>query len=265
MNRIAYQFANPCQGDKACFVAYVCAGDPDYATSVEVCKTLVEGNVDVLEIGVPFSDPMADGLTNQLAAQRALDAGATQEQVFNLVREVRKLSDKPIIFYTYYNLVFSLGVDNYIKHAKEAGVDGILVLDMPPEESEEVAVACAKYDVKTVFIVAPTTPPERIELIAKSTTGFIYYVSREGVTGERATLASNIGDAVTEIKKHTECPVVVGFGISTAEHVSQVAEHADGVVVGSALVNCIARNVGDKAKILSELKSKLDDLTSGLK
>jgi len=264
MDRIAHQFAHPGNGHKACFVAYICAGDPDYETSVKVCRTLVEGGIDVLEIGVPFSDPLADGLTNQLAAQRALEAGANQDAVFNLVREVRKISEIPIIFYTYYNLVYSQGVDAYVKRAKEAGVDGILTLDLPPEEAGEMLEACSRYDVKTVFIVAPTTPPERIELIAGVTSGFIYYVSRLGVTGERASLADDIAQSVTEIKKHANCPVVVGFGISTAAHVAEVAQAADGVVVGSALVNCIARNLDDKAKIISDLAAKTAELTSGL-
>src|SRR5690606_7109892 len=151
----------------------------------------------------------------------------------------RKFSEVPIVLYTYYNLVLSLGIENYVKQAKEAGVDGLLTLDCPPEEGAELLEVCRRHDLANIFIVAPTTPPERMELIAKVATGFIYYVSLTGVTGERSKLADDIGDIVSELKTHTDLPVVVGFGISTEEHVRSVAALADGVVVGSALVNCV--------------------------
>src|SRR4051812_4737580 len=185
MSRIAQAFARARAQNRAAFVAYVCAGDPDFDTALAACRALLASGVDVLELGVPFSDPLADGLTNQLAAQRALEGGMTAARVFELVRRVREFSDAPIVFYTYYNLVFSNGVEAYVRAAKAAGVDGILTLDLPPEEAGEMSAACRAHGVDTVFIVAPTTPDSRLATIAQATTGFIYYVSREGVTGVR--------------------------------------------------------------------------------
>jgi tryptophan synthase alpha chain len=265
MDRIAEQFARARQENRACFVAYVCAGDPDFETSLEVCRTLVDGNIDVLELGVPFSDPLADGLTNQLAAQRALASGMTAERVFELVREVRKFTQIPIVFYTYYNLVFSNGIENYIRRAREAGVDGMLTLDLPPEEADEVLEVCRRQEMKNIFIVAPTTPAARLGRIAAAASGFIYYVSREGVTGVRQDLAGNIGEAVAEIKKNTELPVVVGFGISSREQVQQIAAVSDGVVVGSALVNCVKDHLGNPEEILTSLRARLEELVAGVK
>src|SRR6185436_3230377 len=162
MDRIAQAFARTRREKRAAFVAYLCAGDPDFDTSLAACRAVIEAGADVLEIGVPFSDPLADGLTNQLAAQRALEGGMTAARVFELVRRVRETSQVPIVFYTYYNLVFSNGVDAYVKAANAAGVDGMLTLDLPPEEAGEVMAACTRHDVKTVFIVAPTTPATRL-------------------------------------------------------------------------------------------------------
>ena len=224
---------------------------------------MINNGTDVLELGVPFSDPLADGLTNQLAAQRALASGMTTARVFELVRRIREFSDVAIVFYTYYNLVFSNGIDAYVKAAKEAGVDGLLTLDLPPEEAEEVAAACRLHGVDTVFIIAPTTPEARMARIVAETTGFIYYVSREGVTGVRDQVAGNVPEAVAMIKRHTQLPVAVGFGISNRAQVAQVAAVADGVVVGSVLVNCIARNLESPSKMTEEMKSVAIDLTSG--
>ncbi|HVU15827.1 MAG TPA: tryptophan synthase subunit alpha [Candidatus Didemnitutus sp.] len=265
MDRIAQAFARAKAEKRAAFVAYLCAGDPDLATSLAACKAALAAGVDVLELGVPFSDPLADGLTNQLAAQRALEAGATSEGILNLVRELRKTSQAPIIFYTYYNLVFAHGVDASVRAAKEAGVDAFLTLDLPPEEAPEVLEACRRHDLRTVFIVAPTTPDERLAKICGAATGFIYYVSREGVTGVRGDLAANIPEAVARIKRHTALPVVVGFGISTPAHVKAVGAAADGVVVGSALVNIVKENAGDRARLPERLAAKVAELAGGLR
>ncbi len=263
MDRIAETFARTQREKRAAFVAYLCAGDPDFDTSLAACRAVIEAGADVLELGVPFSDPLADGLTNQLAAQRALDAGMTAARVFELVRRIRETSQVPIVFYTYYNLVFSNGVEAYVREAKAAGVDGMLTLDLPPEEAGEVVAACAKHELKTVFIVAPTTPAARLPRIGASATGFIYYVSREGVTGVRDQVAANIPEAVAAIKKHTALPVAVGFGISTREQVRQVAQVADGVVVGSALVNVIKAGLGDRAAVPGRLRAVAADLVAG--
>lgn len=263
MSRLAETFARTRAQNRAAFVAYVCAGDPDFDTSLAVCRALLENGVDVLELGVPFSDPLADGLTNQLAAQRALESGMTASRVFELVKRIREFSQTPIVFYTYYNLVFANGVDAYVKAAKEAGVDGILTLDLPPEEANDVAAACRTHGVGTVFIIAPTTPEGRIPSIAATTTGFLYYVSREGVTGVRDQVATNIPEAVTRIRAHTKLPTVVGFGISSRAQVAQVAANADGVVVGSALVNYIRDNLSDRRQIVTAIAAKAKDLAAG--
>ena len=263
MDRIAETFARTQREKRAAFVAFLCAGDPDFDTSLAVCRAVIEAGADVLELGVPFSDPLADGMTNQLAAQRALEGGMTTARVFELVRQIRETSQIPIVFYTYYNLVFSNGVDAYVRAAKAAGVDGMLTLDLPPEEAGEVLAACAKHELKTVFIVAPTTPAGRLPVIGASATGFIYYVSREGVTGVRDQVAANIPEAVAAIKKHTTLPVVVGFGISTRDQVRQVARAADGVVVGSALVNVIKAGLGDRAAMPARLRAVAADLVAG--
>ncbi len=265
MSRLAQAFARARAENRAAFVSYLCAGDPDFDTSLAACRTLVENGVDVLELGVPFSDPLADGLTNQLAAQRALESGMNAARVFELVRRIREFTEAPVIFYTYYNLVFTNGVDAYVRAARDAGVDGLLTLDLPPEEADELLAACRKHGMETVFIIAPTTPDTRIARITQAASGFIYYVSREGVTGVRDQLAANIPEAIARIRAHTTLPVAVGFGISTRAQVAQVAAHADGVVVGSALVNCIRDHLGSPEAITRRMGELASDLALGTK
>ncbi len=264
MSRIAQAFARAHAQNRAAFVAYLCAGDPDFETSLAACRAVLLGGADVLELGVPFSDPLADGLTNQLAAQRALESGSTTARVLELVRRIRaEFPAAPLVFYTYYNLVFANGVAASVRDMQAAGVDGLLILDLPPEEAGESLAACRQYGVETVFIVAPTTPEERLPRIAAATTGFIYYVSREGVTGVREQMAGGIPEALARIQRHTSLPVVVGFGISRREHVHQVAAHADGVVVGSALVNVIRAHLEARPLIEAELCATTRDLVAG--
>ena len=264
MSRLASAFARAKAQHRAAFIGYVCAGDPDFDTSLAVCRTLLSQGVDILELGVPFSDPLADGLTNQLAAQRALESGMNAARVLELVRCLRaEFPEAPLVFYTYYNLVFANGVDAYVAAAAAAGLDGMLTLDLPPEEAGEVRTAAKKHGLDTVFIIAPTTPDARIPVIAAATTGFIYYVSREGVTGVRQDAAANIPEAVARIRAHTSLPVAVGFGISTRAQVALVAAQADGVVVGSALVKCIRENLGAPGKMTARLAAVTADLAAG--
>ena len=264
MNRIERAFQNAKSQNRSAFVSYICAGDPNPKTSLQICQVLLRARVDILEIGVPFSDPLADGLTNQLAAQRALEAGTPREDVFDLVRKIReKDGQTPIVFYTYYNLMFSGGLEAYIAEAKEAGVDGLLVLDLPPEEAGDFMEACRKIEMKTVFLLAPTTPEERVEYIAQNATGFIYYVSRTGVTGVRKDLASDLQEMVDMIKRHSDNSLVVGFGIQNPDQVNAVARLADGVVVGSAIVNTIKDNLEDEKKMLERIESLVTDLVGG--
>ena len=257
MDRISQTFEKAAADGRACFVAYLCAGDPDFETSVAACRAVIEAGADILELGVPYSDPLADGMTNQLAAQRALEAGANYQRTLDLVRAIREFSEVPIVFYTYYNLVFSRGSEAYARDAREAGVDGLLTLDLPPEEGAEHLAACDAVGMRTVCIVAPTTDPKRLPLICGAATGFIYYVSREGVTGEQSSMAGDLTERVATIRQHTSLPVVVGFGVSAADHVRAISKAADGVVVGSAVVNCIARNLGDASAMVRSLNEKM--------
>lgn len=264
MNRIAQAFSKAKSEGRAAFVAYVCAGDPDAATSREICRTLVDAGVDILELGVPFSDPLADGLTNQLAAQRALEAGMTPDETLAIARDFRKGDDvTPIVFYTYYNLLFSNGLDAAVAAAKAAGVDGLLTLDLPPEEAGDYLDSCKRHGVDTVFLLAPTTPPARAAYIAQRATGFVYYVSRTGVTGVRESLAEDLKEQVATIRRATDKPLAIGFGISKREQVAAVAELADGVVVGSAIVNTVKDNLGDRAAMLARMSALVKDLVAG--
>lgn len=264
-DRIAAAFRRAREENRAAFVAYVCGGDPDFETSVATAAALLEAGTDILEIGAPFSDPLADGPTNQLAAQRALAAGMTREKLLALIRRVRANTEKPLILYTYYNLLLAGGgVAAVLRRFKDAGLDGVLALDCPPEEAGELLVASRETGIANIFIVAPTTPPERVARIARDATGFIYYVSREGVTGERADFAVNIAGALAAIRRNTALPVAVGFGISTPEHVAAVGREADGVVVGSALVNVIAANLSAPEKIPAAVAAKARALIAGL-
>lgn len=264
-DRIQDAFSQAHEKNSACFVTYLCAGDPDYETSLAACRTVIEAGTDILELGVPFTDPLADGQTNQLAAQRSLESGMTHQKVMQLVQAIRGFSEVPIVFYTYYNLILAHGEQAYAKIAREAGVDAILVLDLPPEESASWEKACEDEGMRTVYILAPTTPPARIGKIAASATGFLYYVSRTGVTGERDSLSADLKDKVEQIRSATDIPLVVGFGVSRPEHVGDIAAVADGVVVGSSIVNCIAQHLGDKDAILKALHDKVTALRKGLK
>ncbi|HEV8072632.1 MAG TPA: tryptophan synthase subunit alpha [Opitutaceae bacterium] len=263
MSRLSDAFARAKKENRAAFVAYLCAGDPDFDTSLAACRTLISAGVDVLELGAPFSDPLADGIANQLAAQRALDAGMTTARVFELAQRIRATTAVPLVLYTYYNLVFAPGIEAYVGAAKAAGIDALLVLDLPPEEAGDLLTVCQSHGIGTVFIVAPTTPPARIAKICAAATGFVYYVSREGVTGVRDQLAAGIPTAVAQIKQHTRLPVAVGFGISTRAQVAEVAAQADGVVVGSALVNIIKANLADRTQIPLQLLARATDLAAG--
>ena len=265
MDRLSSTFARARAEQRAAFIAFLTAGDPDFATSLAACRAVLAAGADVLELGVPFSDPLADGPTNQRAAQRALESGMTVARTFELVRRIREFSAVPIVFYTYYNLVFSHGVEAFVRALKDAGADGLLTLDLPPEEAGELLAACAKHGVKTIFIVAPTTPDTRLPRICAATTGFIYYVSREGVTGVRDQVASNIPAAVARIRAHTALPVAVGFGISTPAQVREVAQSADGVVVGSALVNVISENLADRVGLPGRLQKIAAGLAAGVR
>ncbi len=246
MNRITERFDRLKQEHKKGFIVYIGAGDPNLSATRDLALAFDQIGVDVLELGVPFSDPLADGLVNQLAAQRGLESGTTPAKVLQTVSEIRRTSQIPIVLYVYYNLLHRCGVEKFVADSARAGVDGLLVLDLPPEESENYETLMKQHGLATIYLVAPTTPESRIELIVKRGTGFIYYVSREGVTGMQGTLAKNIGDMTALIRQHTDLPIAVGFGISNPDHARAVAQCADAIVVGSAVVNQLAAHGKEK-------------------
>jgi len=242
MNRIVEKFARLKQSGKKGFIVYIGAGDPKLTATRELAVAFDKAGVDILELGVPFSDPLADGLVNQLAAQRGLESGTTPPKVLETVAAIRKRSQIPIVLYIYFNLIHRVGLERFVKDAAKAGVDGLLVLDLPPEESDNYEALMRKAGLCHIYLVAPTTPEGRLKLIVKRGSGFIYYVSREGVTGMQKQVASNLAQQVAKIRAHTKLPIAVGFGISTPEQAKKVASVADAVVVGSAVVNQIAKH-----------------------
>jgi len=208
----------------------------------ELALAFGQAGVDVLELGVPFSDPLADGLVNQLAAQRGLESGTTPPKLLKTIAAIRKQSQIPIVLYIYFNLIHKVGLEKFIAAAARAGADGLLVLDLPPEESDNYEALMKQAGLCHIYLVAPTTPEDRMELIVKRGSGFIYYISREGVTGMQTSVASNLASQVAKIRAHTNLPVAVGFGISNPAQAKAVAVEADAVVVGSAVVNQIAEH-----------------------
>jgi tryptophan synthase alpha chain len=264
MNRITERFARlKARGQKG-FIVYIGAGDPDLETTRQLALGFDRIGVDVLELGVPFSDPLADGLVNQLAAQRGIESGANPPKVLETVSAIRRESALPIVLYIYFNLLHRWGVERFIREAARAGVDGLLVLDLPPEESGHYESLMEAAGLCVIYLVAPTTPQERIELIVKRGTGFIYYVSREGVTGMQEKVADSIGERTAQIRAHTDLPIAVGFGISTPEQARMVAQEADAVVVGSAIVNQIA-NQSQSPDLVATVTRFTEQLVRGVK
>jgi tryptophan synthase alpha chain len=241
MNRLAERFAQlKRQGQKG-LIIYIGAGDPDLEATRQLAVALARAGVDVLELGVPFSDPLADGLVNQLAAQRGLESGTTPARVLDTVAAIRKQSNIPLVLYLYFNLMHRYGVERFVEDAARAGVDGLLALDLPPEEAEAYQALTRAAGLNAIYLVAPTTPRERLRLIAGQASGFIYCVSREGVTGMQDKVAERIAELTQAVRRETSLPVAVGFGISNPEQARAVARHADAVVVGSAVVSQIAQ------------------------
>jgi tryptophan synthase alpha chain len=261
MNRIDERFARLKRDHKKGFVVYIGAGDPDLESTRQLALAFDRAGVDVLELGVPFSDPLADGLVNQLAAQRGLASGTTPHGVLETVAAIRRNSKIPIVLYIYFNLVFRCGLEKFIRGAASAGVDGLLVLDLPPEESENYEALMAGAGLSVIYLVAPTTPEARIEFIVKRATGFVYYVSREGVTGMQQKISASIGEMTAKIRAHTALPIAVGFGISNPDQAKLVAATCDAIVVGSAVVNQIAQhgNSPDLVKRTAEFVKTLAD------
>ncbi len=263
-NRIDARFSQLKAEGKKAFVAYIAAGDPSLEHTVAQVKALAECGADIVELGLPFSDPLADGIVNQMAAQRALEGGATTAGVLEAIRKLREQTQVPIVLFTYLNPVYVYGFEKFHADAAAAGADGVLLLDLPPDEQPCNTELPNQEALRQIRLIAPTTPEARAQRLAASAQGFIYYVSREGVTGVQQTLADNIGSQVAMLKAATSTPVCVGFGISTPEQAKQVAQSADGVVVGSAIVKVVAQ-YGATEEGIAQLKAFVQPLVDAVK
>jgi len=258
MSRIDARFARLKAEGRSAFVSYIMAGDPDLETSLEIVRGLPGAGVDVIELGIPFTDPMADGPSIQLAGQRALAAGQTVAGTLEMVRAFREGdSQTPVILMGYYNPIHSMGVEAFLTAAKAVGVDGMIIVDLPPEEDDELCLPAAAAGLHFIRLATPTTDDRRLPAVLKNTSGFVYYVSITGITGAAAAQAADVGPEVARIKAATDLPVCVGFGIRTPENVAAVASIADGAVVGAAIVERIGR--GDSpAEVLAFVKMLAD-------
>jgi tryptophan synthase alpha chain len=249
VNRIDAKFKELRSRGEAALIPFVSAGDPDLATTLKILRALDQNGADSIELGVPFSDPMADGPTIQRASERALKGGASLFGVLEVVREFRRHSDIPLVLFGYYNPFFHYGTRRLIQEAKAAGVDGILCVDLPPEESGELKQWTAAQGLDTIFLLAPTSDVERIKLVAREGQGFIYYVSVTGVTGARSRFEGRLERLVAQVRRYTSLPIGVGFGISTTKQAAWIASFADAVVVGSALIALMEGEERNKEKV----------------
>ena len=239
--RIDRRFEKLKNEGRAALVTYMMAGDPDYETSLSIMKALPGAGADVIELGMPFSDPMADGPAIQAAGLRALKAGQTLQRTLDMAADFRREDDEtPIIMMGYYNPIYIYGVDRFLEAARKSGIDGLIVVDLPPETDEELCIPAMKAGLNFIRLATPTTDDKRLPRVLENTSGFVYYVSMTGITGSALTDTTRVGEAVRRIKGHTALPVCVGFGVKTAEQAAAIAEAADGVVVGSAIVSVIA-------------------------
>ncbi len=248
------------------FIPFVVAGDPDFETSIEIVKKFVESGADALEIGFPFSDPVADGPSVQTADIRALDSGMTTEKCFKFIERIREFTQIPIGLLVYYNLIYKKGIETFYKRASEAGVTGILAADLPIEEAGSAIEMADKYGVNQIFMVAQTTRNERIDEIVKHASGFLYVVAVMGVTGARSDIETSTVDLITRVKDRTDLPIAVGFGISKPEHVRDVIKSgSNGAIVASAIINIITANLNNKDKALEEIGNFCSELKQSTK
>jgi tryptophan synthase alpha chain len=270
ITRIDRRFAELAREVRAALVTITMAGDPDTGTSLEILKALPKAGADVIELGMPFTDPMADGPAIQAGGLRALKAGQNMRKTLGMIRAFRKDNDTtPIVLMGYYNPIYIYGVTKFLADAKSAGVDGLIVVDLPPEEDEELCLPALKSGLNFIRLATPTTDDERLPAVLANTSGFVYYVSITGITGSAAPDADKVRSAVTRIKRHTQLPVAVGFGVRTAKQARAIAQSAEGVVVGSALVDAI-KNSLDKSgkatgKTVKAVTALVAELASGMR
>lgn len=259
MNRIDKKFSDLKAQDKAALVCYITAGDPDIDSTSEIVLNLEESGADIIELGIPFSDPMADGPTIQLASERALKKGTSLKDVLNSVAEIRNKSNIPIILFGYYNPFLAYGLEQFCKDANSAGVDGVLVVDLPPEESFEFKNILEKNGLNLIFLLAPTSNQERIGLVSENGSGFIYLVSVTGVTGARPDMNYSLEELTVEIKERSNLPVGIGFGVSSPEQAKEIAKFSDAVIVGSALIKIIENSSEEMSGKLCDFVSELSE------
>jgi tryptophan synthase alpha chain len=261
--RIDNRFADLKREGRAALVTFVTAGDPDYETSLQIIKGLPKAGADIIEFGMPFTDPMADGPAIQEAGLRALKAGQTLIKTLAMVGDFRKGDDQtPIVLMGYYNPIYIYGVERFLKDAKTAGVDGLIIVDLPPEEDDELCLPAIKAGLNFIRLATPTTDDKRAPAVFKNTSGFVYYVSVLGITGTKAPDLKSVEHNVIRLKGHTKLPIAVGFGVKTAEQARSIAKNADGVVVGSALVNAVKNNLDSAGKPTSATVEAVHALVS---
>jgi tryptophan synthase alpha chain len=267
--RIDQRFAELKAANRPALVTFIMGGDPDLATGQAILEALPQAGADIIELGMPFSDPMADGVAIQLGGQRALASGQTLTGVLGMVEDFRRKDEStPIVLMGYYNPIYIFGVDRFLAMAKDAGVDGLIIVDLPPEEDEELCIPALKVGLNFIRLTTPTTDDKRLPAVLANTSGFVYYVSMTGVTGAAIKSRGAVGEAVERIKAHTELPVAVGFGIKTADDAAEIGKHADGIVVGTVLVDAVANSLENgKAtdRTVSAVRDIVADLAQGVK
>jgi tryptophan synthase alpha chain len=263
--RIDTRFADLKREGRSAFITFLMAGDPDPKTSLDIIKALPKAGADIIEIGMPFTDPMADGPAIQAAGLRALKAGMTLKKTLAMVREFRSADDAtPLVLMGYYNPVYIYGVDKFLVDAKSAGVDGLIIVDLPPEEDSELCLPAMKAGLNFIRLATPTTDDKRLPAVLANTSGFVYYVSITGITGAASADKAVVGEAVARIKRHTKLPVCVGFGIRTPEAARGIAENANGAVVGSALVDALRAHLDAEGRATAKTVKAVVDLAAAL-
>jgi len=263
--RIDARFAQLKKEGRSAFVTYLMAGDPDPATSLDIIKALPKAGADIIELGIPFTDPMADGPSIQAAGLRALHAGMTLKKTVAMVRDFRNDdAATPIVLMGYYNPIYIYGVDRFLAEARSAGVDGLIVVDLPPEEDQELCVPALKAGLNFIRLATPTTDDKRLPAVLANTSGFVYYVSVTGITGSASADSKVVGEAVGRIKRHTKLPVCVGFGIRTPEAARAIAQNADGAVVGTALVDALRGSLDAEGRATAKTVDAVADLVASL-
>ncbi|QPF91807.1 tryptophan synthase subunit alpha [Bradyrhizobium commune] len=263
--RIDTRFAELKKQGRAAFVTYVMAGDPDLTTSLNIVKALPKAGAEIIELGIPFTDPMADGPSIQAAGLRALKGGMTLKKTLELVSGFRKDDNfTPLVLMGYYNPIYIYGVDKFLADAKAAGVDGLIIVDLPPEEDDELCIPALKAGLNFIRLATPTTDDKRLPAVLANTSGFVYYVSIAGITGAAAADSNAVGQAVARIKQHTKLPICVGFGIRTPENARAIASHADGAVVGTALVDALKNSLDADGRATAKTVNAVAELTAAL-